>query len=97
MPKTAHDLKKIRVMCKVCGDGYTPEKIRMVSIPLLKLLASALGGLGVVGREGMGVADRETTPLSLVSLDSTEDRSVREQGPEAQTRTFGTAQFEDRT
>lgn len=42
----------------------------MVSIPDRKLLVSAFGGLGVVGREGMGVADRETTPFSLTSFDS---------------------------
>lgn len=28
------------------------------------------GGLGVVGREGIGVTDRDTTPFSLESLDS---------------------------
>lgn len=28
------------------------------------------GGFGVVGREGMGVTDRDTTPFSLLSLDS---------------------------
>jgi hypothetical protein len=27
-------------------------------------------GFGVVGREGMGVTDRDTTPFSLLSLDS---------------------------
>lgn len=44
----------------------------MVSMPDLKLFvpSAALGGLGVVGREGIGVAEREMTPFSLLSLDS---------------------------
>lgn len=31
-----------------------------------------LGGFGVVGRDGMGVADLEMTPFSFVSLGSVE-------------------------
>jgi hypothetical protein len=52
----------------------------MVSKPDLKLFAwsTALGGLGVVGREGIGVADREIIPLSLVSFDFFEDPSFQD-------------------
>jgi hypothetical protein len=35
-----------------------------------------LGGLGVVGREGIGVADRDMTPFSLLSLPVSEDLSI---------------------
>ena len=54
-----------------------PEKIRIVSIPDLKLFVPsvALGGFGVVGREGMGVAEREMTPFSLLSFDSVTNKS----------------------
>lgn len=50
------------------GSAGVPEKIRMVSIPVLN--CDPPGGLGVVGREGVGVADPERTPLSLPSLGS---------------------------
>jgi hypothetical protein len=45
----------------------------MVSMPERRWACgstSTPGGLGVVGRDGIGVTDRETTPLSLASLDS---------------------------
>lgn len=45
----------------------------MVSIPERNW--SVPGGLGVVGRdEGIGVTDRDTTPFSFVSFDSTMER-----------------------
>lgn len=60
------------------GVCNIPEKIRIVSIPDLKLLVPsvALGGFGVVGREGMGVAEREMTPFSLLSFDSIINKRV---------------------
>jgi hypothetical protein len=49
----------------------SPEKIRIWSIPNRNWSDPlALGGLGVVGRDGMGVADLEMTPFSLLSFDS---------------------------
>ena len=46
-----------------------PENILIVSIPE-RNWSDPLGGLGVVGRDGMGVTDLEITPFSLESLDS---------------------------
>jgi len=45
---------------------YSPEKMRMVSIPDLNW-SDPWRGLGVVGREGMGVIDLERMPFSLAS------------------------------
>lgn len=39
----------------------------MVSRPVLKA-GSPLGGLGVVGREGIGVVERDPMPFSLLSF-----------------------------
>lgn len=44
-----------------------PENMRMVSIPERRC-ACGSGGLGVVGLDGMGVTERDTTPFSLASL-----------------------------
>lgn len=42
----------------------------MVRRPVLNAGCSPLGGLGVVGREGMGVVEREPEPFSLPSFPS---------------------------
>lgn len=55
--------------------SYVPENMRIVSKPVLKA-GSPLGGLGVVGREGMGVVEREPMPFSFVSLPSNETLSL---------------------
>jgi len=70
----------------------------MVSKPDLKLFAwsTALGGLGVVGREGIGVADREIIPLSLVSFDSKDgNNGCYEQGTSLWHSLFEDPSFQD--
>jgi hypothetical protein len=47
----------------------TPEKIRIVRSPDLNA-SSPLGGLGVVGRDGIGVVDLELAPFSFWSFPS---------------------------
>jgi hypothetical protein len=59
-----------------------PEKIRVVRVPERNVLPCTLGGLGVVGREGMGVTEREEIPLSLESLPSAMRRSCQRHGEE---------------
>lgn len=52
------------------GSDHAPENIRMVSMPDREMF-SPFGGFGVVAREGgIGVTERDTTPGSLLSLDS---------------------------
>lgn len=48
-------------------DNPRPENMRIVSIPE-RNWSDPLSGLGVVGRDGIGVADLEITPFSFVSL-----------------------------
>lgn len=51
-------------------DGTcAPENMRIVSSPVLNA-GSPLGGRGVVGRDGMGVVEREPMPFSLLSFPS---------------------------
>lgn len=52
--------------------GYGPEKMRMVSMPERRCAccSAVAGGFGVVGRDGIGVTDRERTVLSLISFGS---------------------------
>lgn len=54
---------------------HSPEKMTIVSIPERKFAGSP-GGRGVVGREGMGVLEREMTPFSFVSFSGCEMRSA---------------------
>lgn len=54
---------------ELAGDRCLPENIRMVSIPDLNC-SDPLGPLGVVGRSGIGVVDRDITPFSLESFGS---------------------------
>ncbi len=49
--------------------------MRIVSNPE-RNWSDPLRGLGVVGREGIGVADRDMTPFSLLSLPGSEDVSI---------------------
>ena len=53
-----------------------PEKIRIVSMPVRRLLSEPSGGFGVTEREGIGVTERETTPFSLLSFDSGSQRGA---------------------
>lgn len=66
------DSKAFWITSGTCIPGASarplPEKILIVSIPDREISAEPLGGLGVVGREGIGVTDLEMTPFSLVSL-----------------------------
>ena len=50
------------------GRGVnSPENITIVSMPVLNVAGSP-GGLGVVGRDGIGVTERDTTPLESWSF-----------------------------
>ena len=76
-------------------EPLSPEKIRTASIPERKLgcWLAAWGGLGVVGREGMGVSDLDPPPFSALSLGSAgavrgKTQEVRHVGPCASSLTF---------
>lgn len=56
--------------CPQNTKSNAPEKILIVSMPDREISVEPLGGLGVVGREGIGVTDLEMTPFSFVSLPS---------------------------
>lgn len=62
-----------------CQNKHRPENMRIVRRPWRRLFSEASGGLGVTARDGIGVTERDTTPFSLLSLDSAQTGQHRSQ------------------